>query len=101
MGDDFLEPVNTALASRVGNLCSNPECHALTSGPQEDPAKALNIGVAARPANGLWRNRIAQNWWTTTRRDSHFSRKISQTKETKWQTKTIPTKTTPKRSQSL
>jgi hypothetical protein len=47
MGDDFAEPVKRALASRVGNLCSNPDCRALTSGPQEDPAKALNIGVAA------------------------------------------------------
>src|SRR5579859_373758 len=47
MADDFSESVKRALASRVGNLCSNPECRALTSGPQEDPAKALNIGVAA------------------------------------------------------
>jgi hypothetical protein len=76
MGDDFSEPVKRALASRVGNLCSNPECRALTSGPQEDPAKALNIGVAAHltaasaggprydpellpeersgPSNGIW-----------------------------------------------
>jgi hypothetical protein len=76
MGDDFSEPVKRALASRVGNLCSNPECRALTSGPQEDPAKVLNIGVAAHitaaspggprydhdllpeerggPSNGIW-----------------------------------------------
>jgi hypothetical protein len=76
MADDFSEPVKRALASRVGNLCSNPECRALTSGPQEDPAKALNIGVAAHitaasvggprydpdllpeersgPSNGIW-----------------------------------------------
>ena len=76
MGDEFSEPVKRALASRVGNLCSNPECRALTSGPQEDPAKALNIGVAAHitaaspggprydpellpeersgPSNGIW-----------------------------------------------
>jgi hypothetical protein len=76
MGDDFSEPVKRALASRVGNLCSSPECRALTSGPQEDPAKALNIGVAAHitaasaggprydpellpeersgPSNGIW-----------------------------------------------
>ena len=46
MADDFSEPAKRALASRVGNLCSSPECRALTSGPQEDPAKALNIGVA-------------------------------------------------------
>jgi hypothetical protein len=76
MSDDFSEPVKRALASRVGNLCSNPECRALTSGPQEDPAKALNIGIAAHitaaspggprydpellpeersgPSNGIW-----------------------------------------------
>ena len=47
MADDFSEPVKRVLATRVGNLCSNPECRALTSGPQENPAKALNIGVAA------------------------------------------------------
>lgn len=76
MADDFSEAVKRALVSRVGNLCSNPDCRALTSGPQEDPAKAINIGVAAHitaaspggprydpellaeersgPANGIW-----------------------------------------------
>lgn len=33
--DDFSEAVKRALAARVGNLCSNPDCHALTSGPHE------------------------------------------------------------------
>jgi hypothetical protein len=47
MSDDFSEPAKRALAARVGNLCSNAECRALTSGPQDDPAKALNLGVAA------------------------------------------------------
>lgn len=47
MGDDFSYAVKTALAARVGYLCSNPDCRALTSGPQEDPAKAVNLGVAA------------------------------------------------------
>jgi hypothetical protein len=76
MSDDFSEPVKRALASRVGNLCSNPNCRALTSGPQDDPAKAVNLGVAAHitaassggprydaellpeersgPSNGIW-----------------------------------------------
>jgi hypothetical protein len=76
MSDDFSEAVKRALSLRVGNLCSNPDCRALTSGPQEDPAKALNIGVAAHitaaspggprydpdllpeersgPSNGIW-----------------------------------------------
>src|SRR5205807_6684405 len=35
------------LAARAGYMCSNPECRALTSGPQDDPAKAVNVGVAA------------------------------------------------------
>jgi hypothetical protein len=47
MSDDFSEVVKRALASRVGNRCSNPQCKALTSGPQTDPAKAVNLGVAA------------------------------------------------------
>jgi hypothetical protein len=47
MSDDFSDRVKKALADRVGHLCADPECRALTSGPQEDPAKAVNIGVAA------------------------------------------------------
>jgi hypothetical protein len=76
MGDDFSEAVKRALAARVGNLCSNPDCGALTSGPQDDPTKSLNLGVAAHitaaspggpryapdlspeersaPSNGIW-----------------------------------------------
>jgi tetratricopeptide (TPR) repeat protein len=38
------------LARRVGYRCSNPGCRKLTSGPQVDPTKALNIGVAAHIA---------------------------------------------------
>src|SRR5580692_4112167 len=47
MGDDFSDRVKKALADRVGHLCSDPKCRALTSGPQDDPAKSVNIGVAA------------------------------------------------------
>jgi hypothetical protein len=47
MADDFSEATKRTLSGRVGNLCSNPSCRALTSGPQDDPAKALNLGVAA------------------------------------------------------
>ena len=47
MADDFSEPVKRNLALRAGGLCSNPECRASTSGPQDDPAKAVNVGVAA------------------------------------------------------
>jgi hypothetical protein len=45
--DDFSEPVKRTLAAHVGHRCSNPDCRALTSGPQEEPAKAVNLGVAA------------------------------------------------------
>jgi len=47
MREEFTEDVKRSAAARVGNRCSNPECRALTSGPQEDPTKALNVGVAA------------------------------------------------------
>lgn len=45
--DNFTADVIHTIACRVGTICSNPECKKATSGPQEDPAKHLNIGVAA------------------------------------------------------
>jgi hypothetical protein len=45
--DDFMPDVKDILAKRVGMRCSNPNCRQPTSGPQEDPSKVLNIGVAA------------------------------------------------------
>ncbi len=76
MSDDFSENVKRVLALRVGNTCSNPACRALTSGPQDDPYRSVNLGVAAHitaaslggprydpnllpeersaPANGVW-----------------------------------------------
>jgi len=45
--DDFDERIKRALVARVGNLCSNPMCRALTSGPHIDPTKSVNLGVAA------------------------------------------------------
>jgi hypothetical protein len=45
--DDFPTATKEMLAKRVGYLCSNPECIKPTSGPQENPAKSINIGVAA------------------------------------------------------
>src|SRR5439155_20268589 len=45
--DEFSREVREALAARVGLRCSNPECQQLTSGPAADPARAINIGVAA------------------------------------------------------
>ncbi len=47
MRDDFDQKSKGILARRVGHRCSNPNCRELTSGPQKDPAKAINIGVAA------------------------------------------------------
>lgn len=47
MRDDFPVGMKETLAKRVGNKCSNPDCGQPTSGPHEDPAKVLNIGVAA------------------------------------------------------
>jgi hypothetical protein len=47
MRDDFPEDVKRALTARVANQCSNPDCRATTSGPQTDPSKAINVGVAA------------------------------------------------------
>lgn len=74
--DDFSDRVKRILAARVGYLCSNPECRVTTSGPQDNPTKAVNIGVAAHitaaslggprydanlsaeerssPSNGIW-----------------------------------------------
>lgn len=47
MRDDFNEGVKRIVAARVSYLCSNPECETVTTGPQFDPSKALNIGVAS------------------------------------------------------
>lgn len=45
--DDFSVPVKHVLSRRVGQRCSNPECRRSTTGPQDDPSKAVNIGVAS------------------------------------------------------
>ena len=47
MRDEFKEDVKRTVAARVGYQCCNPNCRALTSGPQLDPTKILNVGVAA------------------------------------------------------
>ena len=47
MRDDFPLGGKEVLAKRVGFRRSSPECRQLTAGPQEDPTKAVNIGVAA------------------------------------------------------
>ncbi len=47
MRDDFADPVKRAVAARVADRCSRPDCRATTSGPQVNPGKAINLGVAA------------------------------------------------------
>jgi hypothetical protein len=47
MRDDFGEEIKRTISNRVNNRCSNPDCCTSTSGPQLDPEKSLNIGVAA------------------------------------------------------
>lgn len=47
MRDDFPEDVKRTLAARVNSFCSNPDCRTQTTGPQDDPSKAINVGVAA------------------------------------------------------
>jgi len=45
--DDFTAHTKQILQNRVASRCSNPSCRAVTAGPQVNPDKALNIGVAA------------------------------------------------------
>ena len=47
MRDDFPSRVVDTLAKRAGMRCSNPGCQQHTSGPQNEPAKIINIGVAS------------------------------------------------------
>lgn len=47
MRDNFTERTKAVIQNRAGNLCSNPECRVLTSGPTADPEKAVKTGVAA------------------------------------------------------
>jgi len=47
MRDDFMVASKELLAKRVNYLCSNPNCRRQTAGPHTDPAKSINVGVAA------------------------------------------------------
>lgn len=44
--DDFPPNVKDLLARRAGMRCSNPECAAMTVGPQEGGSSSVNLGVA-------------------------------------------------------
>ncbi|MGO4728204.1 MULTISPECIES: hypothetical protein [unclassified Inquilinus] len=43
----FNKGIVDTIARRAGNICSNPDCGALTSGPAEDEKRAINVGEAA------------------------------------------------------
>lgn len=45
--DEFSHRTKEILAKRVGTLCSNPGCSVPTYGPNLDPDKSINKGVAA------------------------------------------------------
>lgn len=45
--DDFTPKTKEILAKRVGYICSNPDCNKVTIGPQDEPDKTSNIGIAA------------------------------------------------------
>jgi hypothetical protein len=47
MRDEFSAGTKELLPKRVGYRCSNPQCRQPTSGPQDDPTKVINVGVAA------------------------------------------------------
>ncbi len=47
MRDDFNQDTKWVLAHRANLICSNPHCETTTGGPQDDPSKALDIGVTA------------------------------------------------------
>jgi len=44
---DFSDKTKATLAKRVAHICSNPECNALTVGPNEDANKSTSNGDAA------------------------------------------------------
>jgi len=45
--DDFSERTKDILSKRVSCVCSNPDCRKKTMGPNSDPQKYSNIGIAA------------------------------------------------------
>lgn len=45
--DEFSTAIKETMAKRASQRCSNPDCDAVTSGPHDDPRKAVNLGVAA------------------------------------------------------
>ena len=69
--DNFSPATKETLAKRVGCRCSNPGCCKLTSGPHEEDAKSVNIGVAAHitaAASGVGAKRYDSNLSTEERK---------------------------------
>jgi len=46
-GPDFSRKTADTLAKRAAQLCSNPDCEDITSGPHSEQGKAVNLGEAA------------------------------------------------------
>jgi hypothetical protein len=49
---EFKRPTVLLLAARAANLCSNPDCLAITSGPSSEDDSAINVGEAAHIYGG-------------------------------------------------
>ncbi|WP_428685364.1 hypothetical protein [Reyranella sp.] len=47
MTADFNRQTVEIIAKRAGSHCSNPDCFAVTAGPSEEEARAVNVGEAA------------------------------------------------------
>jgi hypothetical protein len=69
--DEFAADIKDLLARRVGVRCSNPNCRQPTSGPQEDPRKTINIGVAAHIAAAASRGPRYDHNLTSAERSSY------------------------------
>lgn len=58
--DSFSKKVVETIAKRAGNMCSNPDCKALTSGPAQLASASVSVGEAAhifgaRPGSARYR----------------------------------------------
>lgn len=62
--EKFSKTVIDTIAKRASNICSNIDCAAITSGPAETEAKAINVGEAAhiygaRPGSSRFNERMS------------------------------------------
>ena len=68
--DDFTQKTKDILGRRVNFLCSNPCCRRTTCGPQSDPLKSTNIGVAAHIAAAAEGGPRFDRWMEPSKRAS-------------------------------